>query len=403
MTLVTGTQLGVLETLEVFHFYEGPKVFMCEGVAGQLYLVFWLGDEAQGVIERWLYVPVSHSRLTLVRSGEVSLREACVSVEGGWVFIGTTGSNPDSVLPLQASDLDPEELPGPQARLALDTPTVPELKESRRQRAVRTQGEVFDLAIKTPGERRSVVAADVLAKTLLETQSTVTALVLANGGYRARTGPVPPELVAEAQLRAVGVFPSSFGIRLESAAFANLLGKSRLADAFDQLFRLLAAGDSEEDLEQLAQEFGGRVMARFTSLMSVVAGHHVDLRMTWASPSSPDERTDLVPWKEADRRVRRLAETVARTSEILEFRSRLDGIDVHRRTFDLLNLEENVRIMGRVADLLLARSAEVSARVPFEYQARVELRQEVNTITAEVRERYLLVDLVPIVDVPEGE
>lgn len=403
MTLVTGTQLGVLETLEVFHFYEGPKVFLCEGVAGQLYLVFWLGDEAEGVIERWLYVPLSHSRLTLVRSGAVSLRDACVEVEGGWVFIGTTGSEPDSVLPLRAADVDPEELPGRQARLTLDTPTLPELEESRRQRAVRTQGEVFDLAIRTPGERRSAVAADVLARTLLEAQSTMTALVLAEGGYRARTGPVPPELVAEAQLRAVAVFPSSFGIRLESAAFTNLLGESRLAEAFEQLFRLLAAGDSEENLEELAQELGGRVMARFTSLMSVVAGNHVDLRLTWASPSIPDERTDLVPWKDAERRVRRLAETVARTSEILEFRSRLDGIDVHRKTFDLLNLEENVRIMGRVADPLLARSEEVSARVPFEYMARVELRQEVNIITAEVRDHYSLVGLAQIFGEPAGE
>lgn len=106
-TLPAGTPLGRLKVLEVYHYFDGPRLFACANVSGQKFLVFWLGDEDGA--DKWLYVPVSDTRLREVRSGAISLRRACKDPEDGFVWVVETPFQPNGKAGPTA--FDPSELP----------------------------------------------------------------------------------------------------------------------------------------------------------------------------------------------------------------------------------------------------------------------------------------------------
>jgi len=78
--LPRNTTLGPLEVLEMYEYYDGPRLFAAENAAGHKYLCVWLGDK--GAEERWLYAPVSESRLRSLRAGTFELRRAFTEPEG---------------------------------------------------------------------------------------------------------------------------------------------------------------------------------------------------------------------------------------------------------------------------------------------------------------------------------
>lgn len=93
-TLPGGTPLGRLTVVKVYQYFDGPKLFSCSSATGQHYLAFWLGDETGA--DRWLYVPISPSRIAELEAGRQTLHESCSNPEDGFVWVvaiplGTNG------------------------------------------------------------------------------------------------------------------------------------------------------------------------------------------------------------------------------------------------------------------------------------------------------------------------
>lgn len=123
--LPAGTPLGRLKVLEVYHYFDDPKLFACANASGQKFLVFWLGDEAGA--DKWLYVPVSDTRLREVRSGVFGLRRACKEPEDGFVWVVETPFQPNGKAGPTAFDpsqLPDEYFPAEDSFLSLDKPVV---------------------------------------------------------------------------------------------------------------------------------------------------------------------------------------------------------------------------------------------------------------------------------------
>lgn len=112
------TPLGRLRFLEVYAAFDGPKLFACENASGQKFLAFWLGDD-QGR-DRWLYLPLSASRLQRLRRNELDLRGACLEAEDGFVWIVEAGPDDlhDPVSSIRDVErIDPSWLPAPETFL----------------------------------------------------------------------------------------------------------------------------------------------------------------------------------------------------------------------------------------------------------------------------------------------
>jgi hypothetical protein len=80
-------QLGTLEVVEVYDYYDGPKFFTVRDVTGRFYVVYWcdIENEAEG----WLYLPISEHRLDDLRRKNISAHEAFSEPEIGYWLVYT--------------------------------------------------------------------------------------------------------------------------------------------------------------------------------------------------------------------------------------------------------------------------------------------------------------------------
>lgn len=76
--------LGKLEIVEIYAFYDEPVLFSCQNTLGSLYLVVAADENEQN--ETWLYAEVSTERLNLIRSGSIDLHDAFADTEDGRVL-----------------------------------------------------------------------------------------------------------------------------------------------------------------------------------------------------------------------------------------------------------------------------------------------------------------------------
>lgn len=393
--LPENTVLGRLSIVEVYHYYDGPKLFACSNVTGQLYLTFWLGEYQD--YDRWMYLPVSETRLTRMRSGGMSLRHGCRTPENGYLWIAQMPFTPDGTVTVEAvfpEQIDEMDMPSETAFLKYETQTLSEL-ESISLRAERTACEVLDLSIKTRDDLRNEIKARTLGNALVETQELIESMLLSQQGFKSRKGRVPPNLKERAELKAVGVFPASFGIRLESKEQADMFGDSVLTSVLNNLVSLFEAGSDSENLTALLSEMGSRVAARYSAFLKVISNSKANITVKWATPKSPDEVITLSKTsEEADRIAEVLIATIDEYSETFKIWCLLEGINVHTRLFDLVNMESGERLRGQVAISLIDTAEDASTRVPAYYTATIEQRQEITGVTGEIKEKYVLIDLI---------
>src|SRR3954452_6659567 len=76
--------LGNLRQLEVYVYYDGPKLFTCQSGVGQVYLSVWLDDGEEH--DYWLLAPLSIARFDQLRVGQLDLRTVFTRPEDGIVF-----------------------------------------------------------------------------------------------------------------------------------------------------------------------------------------------------------------------------------------------------------------------------------------------------------------------------
>ena len=77
-------ELGKLEIIEIYDYYDQPILFACKNAAGHFYFVVAADEDEQH--ETWLYVEVSLERLNLIRSGTIDLHDAFAYPERDCVF-----------------------------------------------------------------------------------------------------------------------------------------------------------------------------------------------------------------------------------------------------------------------------------------------------------------------------
>jgi hypothetical protein len=103
------TFLGKLRILEILDRDGGPRLRITENASGSRYLAFEVEVMEQG--SRWLYVPISDTRIDDLMAGKLPLREIYTDPEDGFIF-GVRVSPQASSVDLMAADaVEPDWLP----------------------------------------------------------------------------------------------------------------------------------------------------------------------------------------------------------------------------------------------------------------------------------------------------
>jgi hypothetical protein len=91
-----GTILGSLKVLEVYEYYDGPRLFACVNGIGSIFLMLW--TRSTDAVDQYYVQPISIQRFREVRSGELILRDAFSSVEENGLLVLEIDHQGDSVL-----------------------------------------------------------------------------------------------------------------------------------------------------------------------------------------------------------------------------------------------------------------------------------------------------------------
>lgn len=122
--------LGKLEIVETYAFYDEPVLFSCQNTLGRLYLVVAADENEQN--ERWLYAELTTERLNLIRSGSIDLHDAFADTEDGRVlqvrFPHNAKSEP-KIESVKSEQISKDMLPIPGECLDFEKDIFPVLKD----------------------------------------------------------------------------------------------------------------------------------------------------------------------------------------------------------------------------------------------------------------------------------
>ena len=133
-------ELGKLEIVEVYEYYDQPVLYSCRNASGHLYLVV-AADENDKYVT-WLSVAVSTERLNLIRSGKIDLYNAFADSENPYAIqVRVPYEEHVSVQIdfIQSKQIPEDMLPLPGEYLDLETEILPvhsdekEMAKSKKQ------------------------------------------------------------------------------------------------------------------------------------------------------------------------------------------------------------------------------------------------------------------------------
>ena len=138
-------ELGKLEIVEVYEYYDQPVLYSCKNAAGHFYLVVAAAEDDQYLT--WLCTAVSTERLNLIRSGGIDLHDAFADSENPYTIQVRVPYEEHASVQTNSikSDQIPENmLPTSGECLDLEADTLPELSNPEKIASARKQ-EIMNL------------------------------------------------------------------------------------------------------------------------------------------------------------------------------------------------------------------------------------------------------------------
>lgn len=392
MGLPQNTQLGNLQMVEVYDYYDGPRLFLAANTGGQRYLAISVED-LQGGISRWLYAPISERRLRVLNDGSMDLRNAFVSVEDEFVFEVFTGASEDSAAPVKSSDLPDTELPMAGEFLAsVDLESVSTAVDPVAPAiAKQTNRETVRFALSPKGISGYQAPSRLLGQALVAMQELVWAIGQAVDGIPTLRGKIDEDILLATEMRAVGAFQGSFGVELAPSIAPNLFGESTIADTLAELDRLLDAGSDEEALSAALSDLKPRVAKKYIGLVRLLAENDASVIIDWGSVSSKNQGGSYrrISAAQLDSISQTLLLTETAQSTTFSVTGILRGLNTRTRSFEMEERGSQNRIAGYADKNRFDSDDEFIINAT--YQATIEETVQVSGMTgAETVKRRLI-------------
>lgn len=400
--LPESTQLGKLEIIEVYEYYDTPCLFSCRNASGHLFVAI-LTDQTKK-FERWLYVSMSKRRFENIRASSIDIRDAFLKSEDGFVYevLINSDDSHDRVNIIFCENLSDDWLPMPGEFIEFDDLPLPltilEVKEAPRT-AMQIQREVLNLKFQFRSQNPTEAPVAFLGKILESVQSVLNALGQAIDGTPTTTGIVPRSITKKTQLSVLGTYPGSFGIELATSADKREKEKdnSLVINAINDFFELVKMSGYPEDnsdiLRQKLWTMKSRVASEYRDFLENLYKSKTNLYLNWGSPA----RERGVSLELSVSSIKKTLEVINRKEdEIVEDREivgELIGLNIRTKSYEILNIQTNKKISGRILDEAITRVK--TATISEIYISIIREVKEISPTIAEEKPKYKLVDLRP--------
>lgn len=348
--LPSGTSLGDLRIIQVYDYYDGPRLFSCTNVAGTLYLVLWHDETTEG--DAWLYVPVSETRLQQITSGAIDLHTAFAAPEDGWVydvFVPRDGGTPQiTCQPAAAIGID--HLPYPGDRLAVDWKASSDEKPPIDVRAQQARRELVDFAVKPPDDDGGEVTIELVGEALMQLQRLVYGIVIRVLAQRQVNAQRRRQAIEESRLVAIGSFKGSFGVHISATQAPDMLGQSVVGDGLDALADLLKASDDQEALKVRLSRLKPRVAAAYRDFLALFEKKRAGFSFDWGSTLMGRGYSTEFDSRRVVAASRLLRERIHEIEDTYSVVGVLIGANVRTRTFEIHDTRLDLKYAGAITD-----------------------------------------------------
>jgi hypothetical protein len=385
-------QLGSLQLVETYEFYDKPLLFVCQNTTGHLFLAVLVDENDVG--ETWIYAPISTKRLEQVRAGIVDLHDAFAQAENGHVYeviVPHNSSDDVQVAFLPVDRLTDDILPLQGERLSLNTQTLPTVAPSTelRSRAVQSRREHITLRLTLPDQKLTEAPAELLGEVLLRFQELLKAVStsLSEAVGARRTGHTLP------QVNVQGFAHSSFAVELVSDTSVDLFGESEVGRTLEQVLDLFEIDNDPDRLKQKITELKLRVAVGYAMFLKALGTNVSNTTIDWASPKHDNIRSTTMTLRQVRETIETIEKTELQPPESVVISGTLIGANLRSKTFEISAIERQKRrkYSGRIDDNSL-RSVRGSA-LGQDYRTTLIQTVVINYATGQVDPKYTLVSL----------
>ncbi len=295
-------QLGELEIIEVYEYFNMPLLFSCKNLVGSFYIVLCAEDLPEH--DMWLYTEVSLKRLNLLRSGVINVHDVFAKPEMGRLLKARIPKNNSTEF--NSKYVPPEELnenvfpPIDKFLVPKNTPLMPQTNSVEIAKA---QGrEIISFNFNSNQEYNAEAPALKLGNVLTSFQTTMNVIEMDRLGYRQ----VTPHIKNKMQFYTLVSQPGSFDIKLASNKEGSALQLGLFDTNTDQMhseqkaaisdfFNLLKSKNNKPNLKGILTKLGIRTTNEYRKLLISLNKLETDVTLSWTSPSeSEDEVVSLL-------------------------------------------------------------------------------------------------------------
>ena len=280
-------ELGKLEIVEVYEYYDQPVLYSCKNATGHFYLVVAADEDDQ--YSTWFCAAVSTERLNRIRSGKIDLHDAFAHAENTYLIQVKVPYDQHASVQvdfIQSNQISEDMLPMPGERLDLEIETLPEPRDSE-EIAKYEKREILNVTLNFDGPFRSEAPVTALSQILGKFQDVINAI----GMHYFNLKRINEDIKRKMQMSLLKVGAGAFDIQLASTDTTDFSESSDCGDAIEKFLDLLAAGSNQEQLKSHLEELQSRVAKDYTAFLKSLNESVIDAKFKWVSPNPNRSQT----------------------------------------------------------------------------------------------------------------
>ncbi|KGK89372.1 hypothetical protein DP73_09955 [Desulfosporosinus sp. HMP52] len=385
------TPLGKLEIIDILFNYDGPRIFTCHNSANK-FLAF-LVDELEET-DLWLFIPVNYMRVSEIKKGLLSIRDAIRNAEDGYVYeihLPVAESLTSSVKILSCIDIPEEYLPQEDSIITINNriecnrnfTELPDRPLITQEEALDTGRDVLDIAI--IGENHCEISCQIFADTLSAIQHTIFAF---DPRWRSINGRPPINVIEDNTLHVTSLYKSSFGIRIKSKETANLFRYTPATATIKQLAELFGDSKERELLSDKLKTINSKAILNYKKFLGIFQNTETELNVEWASPNK--EKLSVLLTHKQIRDAYEFIDQTLETTRIIKVVGTLVAVNLKRKTFYIESEDGNDYSGGLSNEIVKYVSKGYKFEVPMLITAEIESTIRTNINTSEETVVYTL-------------
>ena len=381
-------ELGKLEIVEIYEYYDQPVLYSCKNASGHFYLVVAAAEDAQFLT--WLCVAVSLERLNLIRSGKIDLHDAFADSENSHAIqVKVPYEEHASVLTdfIQSNQIPEDMLPIPGEYLELEIDTLPVLSNAEEIAKSRYQ-EILNLILKFAEGPNTRAPITFLSKIFGKLQDVINSI----GMMYDHSDCSNKDLKHKMQMSLLGVGAGSFDIRLASKDITqlDLSGYSDYGKVIEEFLKLLNAGDDQEQLKELLKPLKSKVAKNYTDFLKSLNEFVMDTEFKWVSPIPNKGGTAHLSRFQMQEAIEFLEKYHEENPPPFPITGKLTGVFLSNKRFEIETTDETYS--GKIRDEAIASVS--TATLSQIYTAVIQEVTERSETTDEItKTQYLLLSL----------